>query len=284
MNDAPPPVRAQAFEVILTEHCNLRCAGCDHGSPLLPATTLPLDTLERDLRALAGVYHAGEIKLVGGEPTLHPELVQVIEVARASGVADRITLVTNGVLLHRMTDEVWEGIDVLWFNRYPNTRCRMSPAEVAARAERHGVQLVYRYNARFRHTLLRARNPDEALVARIYRNCELAHVWSCHTLYDGRYYKCSPAPLMAPRLAQRGVRLDEGPGDAVRLHDNPALREQLAAYLTGPRPLSHCSYCLGTVGRWFPHHQLDPDGLAQWRDGTDRPLDELIDPSAFWSP
>src|SRR5687767_9091206 len=96
----------KAVEFNLTEHCNLKCARCDHASEALPAKFADLDSFRADLEALAAVLHARELKLLGGEPLLHPRLPDFLRVARASGIADTITVVTNGVLLHRTDPSV----------------------------------------------------------------------------------------------------------------------------------------------------------------------------------
>ena len=38
---------------MITHHCNLNCAGCDHFSPLAPIYFMPLDIFERDIAFLA---------------------------------------------------------------------------------------------------------------------------------------------------------------------------------------------------------------------------------------
>ena len=44
---------------------------------------------------------------------------------------------------------------------------------------------------------------NDDLVRMVYQNCNLAHLESCHTIHDGRYYMCSPAVWTQPRLARR---------------------------------------------------------------------------------
>jgi hypothetical protein len=44
--------------------------------------------------------------------------------------------------------------------------------------------------------------------------------------------------------------------DGVRLHDDPALAHEIAAYLNRPEPLRACSLCLGGNAPSMPHRQL----------------------------
>lgn len=115
----PDPLFVRSVEYPIVEHCNLSCQHCDHASPLLPKRFANLDRYSRDLDALSPVLHAQEFRLLGGEPLLHPDLLDFLSVARKSQIANTITLVTNGTLLHQAPSELWKLIDRLWVSVYP---------------------------------------------------------------------------------------------------------------------------------------------------------------------
>ena len=71
-----------AIEFNLTEHCNLRCEHCDHASSLMPEKLADLDSFALDIKVLSTVLQAGEFKFVGGEPLLHPQLLDFLRVAK----------------------------------------------------------------------------------------------------------------------------------------------------------------------------------------------------------
>lgn len=92
------------LRISLTDHCNLRCVYC---MPLAGAAYAPLEGLltaaeiERVARAAAMVGFR-KIRLTGGEPTLRPDLVDIVaRIARAPGIAD-VALTTNGILLPKL--------------------------------------------------------------------------------------------------------------------------------------------------------------------------------------
>lgn len=95
--------RAHTYlRVSLTERCNLRCTYCmpAGGAPLSPPAELltPDETV-----ALVGVFAAlgvSKVRLTGGEPTLRPDLPELVRRVRAAGVAT-VAVTTNGVLLER---------------------------------------------------------------------------------------------------------------------------------------------------------------------------------------
>ena len=68
----------------LTDRCNLRCVYCMpmHGLTFIPnQELLTAEELEKVVRAAVDAgFH--KVRLTGGEPTLHPELPQVIESLR----------------------------------------------------------------------------------------------------------------------------------------------------------------------------------------------------------
>lgn len=84
-------------------YCNLKCSFCPHGT--LPGD-LKKSLMSIDLfkKMIADIYCFPEkIKLLricgNGEPLTNPALAEMIELAYASGVAEKIELITNAALL-----------------------------------------------------------------------------------------------------------------------------------------------------------------------------------------
>lgn len=251
-----------SVEYSLTEHCNISCHACAHASPLLPEKFADIAAFARDFEALAKVLHTRELRIVGGEPLLHPELLQFLSEARRIGIADSIVIYTNGVLLHQVPDDFWRLIDELRISAYPGVRRRLDDEACARLCESHGVKLRIEHFKTFSQTLIGKRMEDRKLVKAIYRACHTAT--ECHTVHDGRFYKCPMAPIMASWLALRQIDFESPATDGVALHDNPTLHRDLERYLDSTAPLAACSYCLGSSGEAVPHRQLDRAGCAAW--------------------
>ena len=99
-------------EYHLVDSCNLRCAGCSHYSSLLDDLSYtPLEKVQKELQLLKSKTDDGNhlywLRLLGGEPLLHPCLSQCIEEIRDLFPHTRITLVTNGLLLDIMDSEFY---------------------------------------------------------------------------------------------------------------------------------------------------------------------------------
>ena len=92
------------LRISLIDHCNLRCVYCMPLSGLRFARSnelLSAAELERVGRAATNVGFR-KIRLTGGEPTLRPDLVDIVErVAHLPGLRD-LAMTTNGILLPRL--------------------------------------------------------------------------------------------------------------------------------------------------------------------------------------
>lgn len=84
LTDALGRVRVEAFELHAAEHCNLRCANCCNMSPLVPRRFLEVAEVESICATLAPALHADVVKIMGGEPLLHPELPAILRALRTS--------------------------------------------------------------------------------------------------------------------------------------------------------------------------------------------------------
>lgn len=251
-------IRSVKLEYNLTEHCNYGCDQCNHMSPYMPRKLSRLEVFEKDLAALAKVMRVGRFRFVGGEPLLHPQLCQHVELVRDSGIADEIQVFSNGALLDRIAEDVFAAIDTLTISWYPDPRCDRAKIDRAiATCERVGTRVGVVPVKEFRLTQLTRPNDDPALVGDLFRTCEVAHSWYCQTFYEGRFYLCSRPIFTAAFLGRAGASApDFARLDGVPLHQ-PGLEQRLRARLSSPRPLAACDYCLGSVGRAQAWRQLD---------------------------
>lgn len=273
--DAPVSTRqiVQLFgvEYNLTEHCNLRCYHCDHASPLMDKTFASLEDYERDIRAASQAIHVEEFRLVGGEPLLHPQLLDFMRIASETGIGDSIKIYTNGMLLHTMPDEFWDLTDILWISTYPGIRRRMSDEDIAAKCDKHNVLLDLRpVITEFNRSVINNPIEDEGLVRRIFRECKMANEYSCFAIYDGMFFRCSVAPFMQQRLRFSGIDFPSNEVDGIPIHGNPHLAEEIDARVKSKEPLKACSHCLGSSGPMIAHRQVNKQGCKDWVEEDNR--------------
>lgn len=95
---------ANVFLHILTR-CNLRCDHCYINPEQHGRRRISRDRAARWLAAFTQRHPSANLVLLGGEPTLHPELPDIIRDARRLGYAS-ITVDTNGYLFNAILDRV----------------------------------------------------------------------------------------------------------------------------------------------------------------------------------
>jgi hypothetical protein len=83
--------------VLVTAACNAGCEFCFARSLMAPATRVHM-TIDRFERLLELICDCGgsEVRLAGGEPTLHPELATLVTMAEARGL--HLTVLSNGLM------------------------------------------------------------------------------------------------------------------------------------------------------------------------------------------
>lgn len=279
-------IHSDIVEVAVVDHCNLSCRSCSHLAPVGNRRSVGAQTLAYDLEVLGRVYHAGRIRLLGGEPLLHPSLADVARAARESHIADSVVLVTNGVLLDRAPAELWRFVDRIEMSVYPGTEIDSAAIATFRRTVGLlGVEFVARRFGSFRESYSALGTDDLALVGKVYATCQIAHRWGCHNVRDGYFYKCPQAHAIPARAGLHGLRSDK---DGISLDDPTDLLRRLMSYLTDPMPLGACRYCLGSVGKRFSHENLArPEWRAQQARGSEHLLDwnylhtlEHVDPDA----
>lgn len=99
----PGDDRLEFLWVELTGSCNLECVHCytDSGPGLPVRGALDRERL-RGVIDEAAALGCARIQFIGGEPTLHPDLAELIAHARRAGI-DEVAVYTNGT---RLTDEL----------------------------------------------------------------------------------------------------------------------------------------------------------------------------------
>ncbi|MFK7845256.1 MAG: radical SAM protein [Rhodothermales bacterium] len=236
------PLLPGDLELIVSDHCNLTCRQCNHLSPMMAKWNLHPETAEKELLILSKYVRVQTLKIIGGEPLLNPNLSEIVKVAKASRLAEKIRLVTNGLLIDRITDETWEIIDEIELSIYPNTSLGDDTIEYIAKlAHKYDVKFSPCRYTYFRRTFFEERNNDERLVQEIFDTCKIANVWHCSALHRGKIYRCPQSIYI-----DKAFNLKKSEG--FELQDRTDFSSSLMRYLQSKTPLEACTHCLGTVG------------------------------------
>jgi len=97
------------FETNVVDHCNLKCNGCTHFSNISEPKFADATILHMHLSRLNDIF--GKIirfRILGGEPLLHPDIINILKISRKALPYSQIELVTNGLLLDKMPEEFFQ--------------------------------------------------------------------------------------------------------------------------------------------------------------------------------
>lgn len=217
------------LDLNITTVCNYRCASCSHASPFSEPYWMEPAVAWADLNSLRHFVNFDMICLVGGEPTLHPRLLEFLDLAREVEIAKKVCVVTNGSRLAEMRPEFWKKIDVLRVSVYGRADAMM-PKWAEERCEEHDIEFhAWSYPEFFKQ--LKA-TPDDGVES--FRTCE----WKsdCYTVHEGRFYLCPQSAFFPKRFM--------GKPSTAGLPLGELTEERLQMFLDRSEPFEACKICL----------------------------------------
>jgi cyclic pyranopterin phosphate synthase len=247
---------------------------CNHASPAAKMHIANPDFVFRDLSTLSRFYRSSMIKILGGEPLLHTNILALIKEVRRSNVSRNIRLVTNGILLSQLRNEVWKEIDEIEISVYPQTEHLLTPhmADIYQLAKLNQVKIIRYFYEYFRATFSTIGATDHALTQRIYNTCRFARLWGCQSVHEGYFFKC-PQSIYMPNILDKMFSYDHRE-DGVKIIGTSHFSGILKKYLSSRKPLRACHYCLGSVGMLRPHKLTKADC---WKSLQAVPTEGLVD-------
>jgi GTP 3',8-cyclase len=227
------------LETNITTHCNNSCVNCTHFAPLCPVYFQAPEVLERDLAALSKIVHTPVLFVLGGEPLLHPDIATMIKVAHKSGIADKVYVVSNGLLANKAPHDFWTTVKHVRLSVYPNFP--------------EGMESVWKCKAACFNFELEIRRIEDFVIAinendgSAFHNCGARN--RCFTVQEGKFYPCAQSyclPLVFPdRLDPEGIPIDG------------LTEDELKSFLDSDIPFPSCEICSGeNAGRrpWSQCH------------------------------
>lgn len=244
-------LQTRSLEIHIVDHCNLRCEGCCSLSPFLPKHFTSPEDVYRDLKIASQHLNPNYLKLVGGEPTLHPKLMECITAAKESQIGKILSITTNGLLLHKMPNDFWQSIDALTISHYPKPALNVERLNIIReKADQYGVILNEKIQNDFVDMTRQSEYKDEIINQSIYKNCWLRE--RCHRLKDGRFYMCTrPAHFESYFRGQKNFT-----NDGILLTSDENMAEKIRDYLLRSECLDACRFCKGGHAEVKPHRQL----------------------------
>ncbi|MCA9267430.1 MAG: radical SAM protein [Planctomycetales bacterium] len=205
--------RVKNLELHVVHGCNLACESCSHYSNQGHKGMVALEEADRWMRLWNGRLAPERFSLLGGEPTLHPELPAFVSLARRRWPNSALRLVTNGFFLHRhpelpqvLRDDPNACLYVSIHHDAPQYQERLEPilALVEDWKSRHGVRVElypsHRNWTRRYHGFGSAMQPfTDGDPRRSWENCPAK---TCPQLLEGCIWKCGPLAYLPMQAAK----------------------------------------------------------------------------------
>lgn len=244
-------------EINATRGCTNACVACNHASTRYtePYFMEP-SVLKRDLGVMKNHLRTKLLFVQGGEPLLHPKIVELMSLCCDSGIAKVCGVLTNGKLLPRMHDDFWEMLATrkmeLRMSCYPDLDPTIVPF-VQDKAQKWGFfvrpQEINAFKPVFRSV------PDGST----YYGCPWRR---CLTIHENYFYLCPLSAFWPEQFMRRAERWKDIPATVDGLEIAGMTDERLQAFLNREHPLESCKICSGATGTSIPWHQNS--SKAEW--------------------
>ena len=259
-------IRTESFELHIAEHCNLRCRDCCNISPLNPQKFMSVAEVDSICQFLKDNIKPDLFKIAGGEPTLHPEIDEIIKVIKRYKIANQVRVVSNGLLIHKMSEYFWQEIDQLTISNYVSAPVKQRTLDlIKEKARQYGFVTNIKYVEQFNEIFVKERFTDPEEVRSIYDDCWMRH--RCHIIRNGHFYKCTRAAYMDDYLGLLKIDKQVNAGtysevDGIKI-DDPDFKEKALLYLNSKKVLHSCHYCLGVSGGLRDNVQLSKKEISE---------------------
>jgi organic radical activating enzyme len=230
-----------SIEVHIVNHCNLNCKGCATCAPLIKEDYYMFDDFSKDCARFSELAMNGKlvekVTLMGGEPLLHPRIVDFINISRRYFPYAEIIIPTNGLLLKECSHEFWESCHKnKILIRVTDYHIKRDDEAIQKLAKKYKVKIAYMVLndwVLFRSDISGSKNVDYN-----FNNCPAKII--CAVLDHGKYYICS-RPMVTRFLNDHlnpAIPLDKK--DYLDIYQIKSVKE-IYDYISKPIPF--CKYC-----------------------------------------
>lgn len=246
------------LETHLVDHCNLNCKGCSHFAPLVNGEVFTdIDIFKRDFTRLRSLFeNIYEIRLMGGEPLLHPELLTFCDLIRKIFPETNVSIYTNGTLLLKMPDAFWQTCSKknirIKISYYP-VDLKINEIKRKAKEMKVKIKTPKQIKSFFRHLNING-NSDPNLS---FSNCRI--MFKTTFLRDGKLYPCffPPHAHIFSEYFNKNIYASEN--DYINILGNVD-QADIIEFLNRPIPM--CKWCL--TRRAFTRWGISRRDINEW--------------------
>jgi len=253
------------LHIHLADHCNLDCRGCDNFSPLSPEVFADIAVVERDCARISELSggQVGEIQLLGGEPLLHQQVIDFMNIARKYFPTVAIKMITNGVLLLKQKTDFWEAcrrnnIEIV-VTKYP---IKINHEAIEKRAKEENVKFSFYGSTAEVEKNMQCMPLDlsgSQNVRDSFLRCDRAN--HCVALDNGKIYTCTIIPYVKYFNTHFGKNLPVSEKDYINIYKAKSIDEILAFIAT---PMPFCRFCNQRGIIWDIGYGVSKKEISEW--------------------
>ena len=254
-----------SFEVSLVDHCNLNCRSCHAFAPLADEAYYDVQKLEKEFKRISELAN-GKIefvRLLGGEPLLHPDLLEILDITGKYFEKKRIELITNAILLDKQSPDFWESCRKnnvkICITKYP---INLPFEKIEKTGKKHGVEVRY-FNLSSNNGVKKMTkptiNPDGGDPTENFGLCPISN--ACTALDNGKIYHCSTISRIKYFNKYFNLDLNVCEEDYIDIYNVNSL-DEILDFLCKPVPF--CKYC--DIKKWEYGHDwtVSKRNISEW--------------------
>lgn len=177
------------MEIPVTDLCNLNCKGCLFACNAMGGSEhIPSRQIISDAERMRELFEdIPWIRLLGGEPLMHPDIIDILNAYREIYPDSEIDLCTNGLLITKMQEDVFNCLRkneiTIHVSGYKPTYRMLGAIDAKLKSEGLQYTVLRRDSFQKYYTSEPCNNADYS-----YANCIAS---GCRELYNGRLIRCS---------------------------------------------------------------------------------------------
>jgi organic radical activating enzyme len=260
-------------EFYLTHHCNLDCEHCNRFSNYKALRGhRSWQNYAAEYQSWANNLDIDIISILGGEPLMHPDILEWMQQIRSWWPKSSLYLMTNGTLLNRVSglydaakdyqyvidinvhnpswyNQTVQSLDSFFPGQYTIEQAKDDPIFSRQVAKDHnGVEVHIKHSSRMHQSTVLL-NQDKFHLHQSDPVKAHSVCWNatCHHFFNGKLFKCAMPPLLKEfsnvcylDLSEEDRALIDGPS-GITVDDAVADPDKFYQYLKGP--IEHCRLC-----------------------------------------
>jgi GTP 3',8-cyclase len=232
-------IEIKGLEYSVIQNCNYKCPLCSHQSWRAIKKSCSVDRVVSDLTVFSKSCHIPFLKIIGGEPLLHPEILEIMKQIYPLKITDWLVLSTNGSLLLSTPEEIFNYFDEIYLSAYKGTGLLVFEIKRLCEMKRKKLNV---HDKRIHFDVIRFEPCSEEEAQERYSNCFIQHQGCCFSLHEGYLFKCGISQAMPYWIREFQKNFDYV-NDCANILDQKALEE----LVTRKQHLEACHYCTGKI-------------------------------------